>query len=68
MEGQYTGTYIGKEVCGFKHGHEYIFEVSNNGRTYELTAIYDKTFEETVDIFIMYSNENSIRLNWRIDE
>lgn len=68
MEGQYTGTYIGKEVCGFKKDHEYIFEVNNNSRTYELIAIYDKTLEETVDIFIMYSNENSIRLNWRIDE
>lgn len=68
MEGQYIGIYIGKEVCGFKQDHEYIFEVYNNGRTYELTAIYDKTLDETVDIFIMYSNENSIRLYWEIYE
>ena len=57
MEGQYTGTYIGKEICGFKQNHIYTFETFNNGRHYELTAVYDHTFDEEVDLYITYSNE-----------
>ena len=68
MEGQYTGTYIGKEICGFKQDHIYTFEIFNNGRHYELTAIYDHTLDEETDLYITYSNEVSIRRNWSIEE
>lgn len=68
MEGQYTGTYTGKEMCGFKQNHVYTFETFNNGRHYELTAIYDHTLDEETDLYLTYSNEVSIRRNWSIEE
>lgn len=66
--GNYFGTYIGKEMCGFKYGHNYQFEVSNNGRTYNIYAFMDNTDEKAVDLHIPYASEKSIRRNWNINE
>ena len=67
-QGTYTGTYAGREMCGFRQDHEYQFRLSNNGRTYELVAFYDNTFDEETDLFMAYSNEKSIRNNWNVKE
>lgn len=63
----YTGTYIGKEICGFKQGHIYQFELNNDTRTYELNAIFDETDGITVDLVMRYASEISIRKNWNIE-
>ena len=67
-QGTYTGIYIGKEMCGFKLEHEYQFKLNHNGRTYELVAFYDLSIDEDVDLFMPYSSEKSIRMNWNIKE
>lgn len=67
-QGIYTGRYIGKEICGFKKDHKYCFEVKHNGRTYQLRAFNDELGDLEKDLYIDYSNENSIRKNWIIDE
>lgn len=64
----YKGTYIGKSMCGFQTDHLYTFELSNNGRTYELLTSYDHTDDKSVYLYISYASEKSIKRNWRIEE
>jgi len=67
MEGQYIGIYIGREMCGIKQSHQYDLDISNNGRTYEVNITYDHTDEKNVELYMMYSNENSINRYWNIE-
>lgn len=67
-QGIYTGIYIGKEVCGFKKEHKYCFEVKHNGRTYQIRAFHDEFGDLESDLFIDFSNENSIKKSFNIIE
>lgn len=64
----YKAIYIGNELCGFQKDHEYQFELSNDGRTYELSAVYDYTEDKPIDLYMRYSSEKSIKRYWRIIE
>lgn len=64
--GKHKGKYVGKSICGFISGFEYEIDVSNNGRTYMISAIKDLTLDKDVDFSISYASEISINKNWEI--
>lgn len=66
-EGIYTGTYIGKEMCGFIPNHTYQFELSHNERVYELNTIKDNTDNKDISLYITYASANSIKRNWELN-
>lgn len=67
-QGTYKGNYVGKEMLGFLKNHSYEFELTNNGRTYELYAFTNITENKSVDLHIHYASSNSINRNWKVEE
>lgn len=65
--GNYVGKFVLDDMCGFQKDHEYQIEVSNNGRTYEVSAMYDNTIDSSVDLYIRLSSEKSIRRYFEIE-
>ena len=54
-------TYIGRDILGFKNGHEYLIQASWNGLSaYEVSAQFDFTDDSEVDLLIMLSSKASI--------
>ena len=66
--GVYAGTYVGKEMFGFKQNHTYQFKLTHNGINYELTAFSDDTEDEETNLYVVYSSEKSIKTYWDIEE
>ena len=53
--------YQGKDILGFKSGHEYLLSINWNGLSaYEVVAKFDFTIDSEVDLFMMLSSKTSI--------
>lgn len=51
--------YNGKNVCGFENGHVYAVDIERPDYVYEVTAVYDFTKHESVDMMLPVSSKTS---------
>ena len=67
--GTYNAQYIGKSMCGFENGYEYLIEIDKDEYGYKVGGITNLTEDTDASAaYMTYASENSIRRNWIIEK